>query len=61
VYKQVANKIGSKAYRAVGNVLNKNKDFKKVKCHRVVRSDGKVSGYALGVGKKVELLKGGWD
>lgn len=47
-YKQVAEMAGSKkAYRAVGNILNKNRD-PNIPCHRVVRSDGKVGGYAMG-------------
>jgi O6-methylguanine-DNA--protein-cysteine methyltransferase len=45
-----------KAYRAVGNILNKNYD-PKIPCHRVVRSDGKTGGYNRGDKKKIELLK----
>ncbi len=57
-YKEVAKLAGRpKAFRAVGNILNKNRDFKRVPCHRVVRSDGKIGGYALGTKKKKELLK----
>ena len=57
-YKQVAKAVGSpKAYRAVGNALNKNTDTKKVPCHRVIKSDGSVGGYALGFKKKMALLK----
>ncbi len=57
-YKEVAKLAGSpRAYRAVGNILNKNRDFKNVPCHRVVRSDGKIGGYALGIKKKSLLLK----
>lgn len=56
-YKQVAEKVGSsKAYRAVGNALNKNRN-KDVPCHRVIRSDGTVGGYYLGTHKKKEILK----
>lgn len=45
-YKEVAVKLGnSKLSRAVGNALNKNRDSK-VPCHRVIRSDGYVGGYA---------------
>lgn len=56
-YKQVAEKIGKpSAYRAVGNALNKNRN-KNVPCHRVIRSDGKVGGYAWGSKKKEEILK----
>jgi O-6-methylguanine DNA methyltransferase len=57
-YAEVAKKIGSpKSYRAVGNALNKNPDTKKVPCHRVVRSNGSVGGYAWGTAKKTKLLK----
>lgn len=57
-YKQVAKLAGNpRAYRAVGNILNKNRD-PKVYCHRVIRSDGKIGGYALGgTKKKIEILK----
>ncbi len=56
-YKQVALATGRpKAFRAVGNILNKNRD-PKVPCHRVVRSDGKIGGFAWGAEKKVRILK----
>ena len=56
-YKQVAGRAGKpKAYRAVGNILNKNRN-PKVPCHRVIRSDGTLGGYAWGGKKKVEILK----
>ncbi|MBW2993321.1 MGMT family protein, partial [Candidatus Woesearchaeota archaeon] len=44
-YKLVAEKLNIKAYRAVGNALNKNKN-KSVPCHRVVKSNGFVGGFA---------------
>jgi len=56
-YKEVAEKIGApRAYRAVGNVLNKN-PYGWVPCHRVVRSDGQVGGFARGTAIKIEELK----
>jgi O-6-methylguanine DNA methyltransferase len=56
-YKEVARKAGSAmAYRAVGNMLNKNYD-PNIPCHRVVRSDGKIGGYNRGVAVKIKLLK----
>lgn len=45
------------APRAVGNALHKNRDFAKIPCHRVVRSDGSVGGYVLGVKKKIAKLR----
>jgi O-6-methylguanine DNA methyltransferase len=57
-YKEVARRAGSpNAYRAVGNIMNKNPDTKKVPCHRVVRSDGDTGGYAYGRAAKIALLK----
>lgn len=55
-YKQVAKKAGSpSAYRAVGNILNKNYN-PNIPCHRVVRSDGKTGGYNRGAKRKKEIL-----
>lgn len=57
-YKWIAAKIGRpKAYRAVGNALNKNPYIGTVPCHRVVRSDGSIGGFAKRVGYKRKLLK----
>jgi methylated-DNA-[protein]-cysteine S-methyltransferase len=57
-YKQVAKLAGRpKAYRAVGNILHNNPYWPKVPCHRVIRSDGKVGGWAGGSKKKALLLK----
>lgn len=57
-YKWVAAKIGNpKAVRAVGTALKKNPYIIIVPCHRVIRSDGRLGGYAKGIQKKVELLK----
>jgi len=55
-YKDVAKLAGSpKAYRAVGNILNKNRD-PQVPCHRVIRSNGQSGGYAFGPSLKKKLL-----
>ena len=57
-YKEVAMLAGRPlAARAVGNILNKNRDFTHIPCHRVVRSDGFSGGYALGAARKKALLK----
>jgi O-6-methylguanine DNA methyltransferase len=56
-YAEVARKAGRpKAYRAVGNILNKNYN-PLIPCHRVVRSDGTPGSYNRGTAKKIELLK----
>jgi methylated-DNA-[protein]-cysteine S-methyltransferase len=56
-YKEVAKLAGKpKAWRAVGNILNKNRD-PQIPCHRVIKSDGKIGGYNQGQKKKIALLK----
>ncbi len=56
-YKNVAELVSSpSAWRAVGNILNKNRN-PKIPCHRVIRSDGKIGGYKYGKRKKLILLK----
>ena len=55
-YEQIARATGTpRAARAVGNALNKNV-FSDVPCHRVVKSDGAVGGYAWGTVKKIRVL-----
>ncbi len=55
-YKEVARRAGKpRAYRAVGNIMNKNRN-PKVPCHRVIRSDGSLGGYNRGVREKRKLL-----
>lgn len=56
-YKEIARKLKSKGYRAVGNAMNKNQNAPKVPCHRVVCSDGKLGGYAFGIKRKIQILK----
>ena len=41
----------------LGNAMNKNPNAPKVPCHRVVGSNGALTGYAFGLDKKAELLK----
>lgn len=56
-YKEVAKRAGKPlAFRAVGNILNKNVD-PKVPCHRVIRSDGKIGGYRDGTSFKIKRLR----
>ena len=55
-YKEMANALNTKAWRAVGSAMAKNKELIVIPCHRVVRSDGCIGEYALGVEKKSELL-----
>ena len=56
-YKEIAKALDTRAYRAVGNALNKNRDLIKIPCHRVVNSNGKIGGYVKSISKKRNLLK----
>ena len=55
-YKEIAKALDTKAWRAVGSAMAKNKNLFVIPCHRVVRSDGAIGQYALGADKKSELL-----
>jgi methylated-DNA-[protein]-cysteine S-methyltransferase len=57
-YGEVAAKAGSpRGSRAAGNALGSNRIPIVVPCHRVVRSGGKLGGYAGGVERKEFLLE----
>ncbi len=57
-YKELAKKIGHpRAYRAVGNALNKNPNLRTIPCHRVIKSNGRIGGYRYGAKRKASLLK----
>ncbi len=64
-YKEIASAMKTKAYRAVGNALNRNpygamshsSNSEMVPCHRVVGSNGDLVGFAHGLKKKTEMLR----
>jgi O-6-methylguanine DNA methyltransferase len=56
-YGDIAHKLDSNGYRAVGMAMNRNPYAPTVPCHRVVGSDGKLTGYAGGLDKKLQILK----
>jgi len=56
-YANIAKQLNTRGYRAVGNALNKNPYAPAVPCHRVVGSDGKLTGYAGGLTKKQRMLQ----
>lgn len=56
-YAEIARAVGKPgAARAVGNALGKNRS-PSVPCHRVVRSDGRVGGFAWGTERKALMLR----
>ena len=57
-YKDIAVAVGnSKAYRAVGLANNKNPIPIFIPCHRIIGSDGKLTGYRGGLELKRKLLE----
>lgn len=56
-YKQIAEAIENpKACRAVGMANNKNPIFIVIPCHRVIGTDGSLTGYGAGLPIKEKLL-----
>lgn len=61
-YRLVAQKVGTRAYRAVGQALRRNLYAPEIPCHRVVRSDGSIGGFngqvkGEEITRKIKLLK----
>jgi len=57
-YSEIARRIGSPtSVRAVAQACGANPLAVAIPCHRVVRSDGGLSGYRWGVARKEELLR----
>lgn len=56
-YKILAEKLGTKAYRAVGNACHNNSHAPVVPCHRVINTSGNIGGFGTGIENKIKLLK----
>ncbi len=60
-YKAIAHALGTGAYRAVGNAMASNPDTFPNKgatpCHRVVKTDGSIGGFAHLPEAKIALLQ----
>jgi methylated-DNA-[protein]-cysteine S-methyltransferase len=46
-----------KAYRAVGNAMNKNPFAPEIPCHRVVKTNGDLGGFAYDISLKIKRLQ----
>ncbi len=56
-YGDLAKAVGLKnGQRAVGKIMNKNPYPVIIPCHRVIKSDGKIGGYAYGEEIKSNML-----
>lgn len=56
-YSDVAGALNTRAFRAVGQALKRNKD-PRVPCHRVIKSSGELGGFrGTKTDKKAALLK----
>lgn len=56
-YKALAEALSTKAYRAVGNAMNKNPHAPIVPCHRVINTNGQLGGFAHGIKRKIQMLQ----
>ena len=57
-YRWVAEQLGDgRLARAVGQALHRNPDTRRTPCHRVIRADGGLGGYANGPARKRALLR----
>lgn len=61
-YKALADALGTKAYRAIGQILKQNPYAPEVPCHRVVASDGTIGGFmgktsGTAIQKKIAMLE----
>ena len=57
-YGEIASQISpNMSAQAVGGAVGRNPISILIPCHRVLGSDGKLTGYAAGLDKKIELLK----
>jgi len=56
-YGELSKAIGLKnGQRVIGKIMNKNPYPVIVPCHRVIKSDGKIGGYAWGEKVKAKML-----
>ncbi|MBO5519883.1 MAG: MGMT family protein [Candidatus Methanomethylophilus sp.] len=57
IAKKLAENNGRMSAQAVGNAVGRNPIAVIIPCHRVIRSDGSIGGYAFGEDLKKSLLE----
>jgi len=60
-YKELAMALGTRGYRAIGQIVRNNPYAPRVPCHRVVASDGTIGGFmghsrGEAIQKKIAML-----
>ncbi|MBR4773172.1 MAG: methylated-DNA--[Bacteroidales bacterium] len=56
-YGEIARRVGCRSAQAVGGAVGRNPIALIVPCHRVIGSDGTLTGYAFGLRRKQYLLQ----
>lgn len=56
-YGELAQQIGCRSAQAVGGTVGRNPIALLIPCHRVIGSDGSLTGYAYGIDRKRYLLE----
>ena len=56
-YKSLAQKLNHRGYRSIGQALGRNPLLIIIPCHRIIRTDGSLGGFGLGLDFKEYLLR----
>lgn len=56
-YKSIAQRLNHRGYRSVGHALGRNPLLIVIPCHRILGSDGSLTGFGLGLKVKEYLLR----
>ena len=56
-YKSIAQSLNHRGYRSVGHALGRNPLLIVIPCHRILGSDGSLTGFGLGLKVKEHLLR----
>ncbi|MDH5467654.1 MAG: methylated-DNA--[protein]-cysteine S-methyltransferase [Candidatus Aminicenantes bacterium] len=56
-YKSLAQRLNHRGYRSTGQALGRNPLLIIIPCHRVIRADGSLGGFGLGLDFKEYLLR----